>query len=106
MRNDHGANRGGQRIVMTIERGTGGGRGRGSVGGRGRGGAVGAGVRGGRGGARSGAGVSGAAGTTRSRPPSKDALDAELNAYMLETPETAKSYLDQELEEYMRSRED
>jgi phosphorylcholine metabolism protein LicD len=61
--------------------------------------------RGGGRGARA-AGARGAASAEGPKKPlSKDALDAELDSYMLQTPESAKSYLDQQLEDYMRSRE-
>lgn len=68
------------------------------------------GARGGRGGAAvrgGGAGRGGARGgrAAAAKPASKDVLDAELDSYMLQTPESAKSYLDQQLEDYMHARE-
>jgi hypothetical protein len=66
----------------------------------GRGGAAVRGGGGGRGGARGGKPAAAA-----KKPASKDQLDAEMDSYMLAAPESAKSYLDQQLEDYMHARE-
>lgn len=73
---------------------------------RGRGGARGGGGRGGRGagrgagrGGRGGRGGGGGAGAGRGKPKSQDALDAELDGYMLGT----KAGLDKQMEDYMSS---
>jgi hypothetical protein len=62
---------------------------------------------GGRGGARGGRGGGATrGGKTDAKPKDKDALDAELDSYMLKAPSyTAKGYLDQQLEEYMCTRD-
>ena len=67
---------------------------------RGRGGARGGGGRGGRGAGRGGrGGRGGGAGAGRGKPKSQDALDAELDGYMLGT----KAGLDKQMEDYMSS---
>merc|ERR1711990_933330 len=53
----------------------------------------------GRGGARGGGGRGGGAGAGRGKPKSQDALDAELDGYMLGT----KAGLDKQMEDYMSS---
>jgi len=65
-----------------------------------RGGARGSGGRGGRGAGRGGrGGRGGGAGAGRGKPKSQDALDAELDGYMLGT----KAGLDKQMEDYMSS---
>lgn len=68
--------------------------GRGSGGGSGRGRRRGGGIRGGR-----NAGTKGSI-----KQPNKDALDTELDNYMMRDPTVAKSRLDQEIEAYQQAR--
>ena len=74
--------------------------------GRGRGGRVGRGQRrgGSRGGGRGSTRGSGRRGNAR-KPLTQDALDNDLDNYMMKDPEVAKARLDQEMDAYQQARQ-